>query len=131
MTTTVSISGQTIGTGANAGENLFPQKVTRNAATTAFVLSLRLTNGVAEYDRHAEVRVWYSSSPYSVSAALGAVQLKQTARYVDIRPSNLAAGVMIKDSSLEPITGDFIYFWCDIPAVVVAQTLDVTLVELP
>lgn len=131
MTTTASISGQSIGTGANIGYGLFPRKVTRQVTTTAFVIAAKVTNGAAGYTPQQEIRIWYSSSSFSVLAADAAAALHDTARYLDVKPDALAGGIEIKDSSLEPITGDYIYLWCDIPTVAVAQTLDVNVVELP
>ena len=55
MTVTTSITGQSIGTSTNVGTGLFAQKVTKQAATTAIVIAVRVTNGAAAYDRHAEV----------------------------------------------------------------------------
>lgn len=131
MTTTNAISGQTIGTSTNKGEGLFPQKVTLQAATTAYVITIRLTNGADAYISKAEVIIWYSTSSFSITAAQAVLQLKPTARYVTIKPSSLGSAILIKDSSLEPVTGGFLYLWCDIPTVVTAQTLDVNTVELP
>lgn len=131
MTTTNSIATQSIGTGANKGEGLFPQKVTIAATTTAYVITARITNGTDGYKQAQELRIWFTSSSFSITAAQAVTQLKSTARYLDIKPSPDSGDVRIKDSSLEPITGSYIYFWCDIPTVTTAQTLDVNLVQLP
>jgi hypothetical protein len=57
--------------------------------------------------------------------------LKTTARYLDVRPEPNAGGVAIRAGDLLTVNGDYIYFWCEIPAASVAQTLDVSCVELP
>lgn len=131
MTTNSPISSQSIGTGSNKGEGILPQKITLAGTTTAFVITGRVTNGAAAYDPANEVIIWYSTSSFSITAAAAAVQLRPTARYLSIKVSNLAAGVVIKDSSLEPVTGGYLYLWCDIPTFSVAATLDVNAVELP
>lgn len=131
MTTTASISSQSIGTSTNIGERLFPQKVTANAATSAYLLGVRVTAG-AGVTLTGTVRVWFSSSSFSITAAQGAIYLRPTARYVDV-PLNAVASsaVLIKDSTLEPLTGGYIYLWCEIPNLGTAATLDVNCVEVP
>lgn len=131
MTTTTSISSQSIGTSTNVGQGLFPQKVTKQTATTAFLVDVRITNGAGGYNPVSEVRVWYASSTFSLSAANAVTQLRAAAGYVDVRPSPHASGVTIRQSDLATVNGSYIYFWVDVPLVSVAQTLDVTLVELP
>jgi hypothetical protein len=131
MTTTNSIASQSIGTSTNVGAGKFPQKVTRQSTTTAILVNVRITNGAAGYAKTDEVRVWFTSSSFDITAALAVNQLRQNAFYVDVRPAQDAAGVSIKSSDIESIQGTYIYFWCDIPTVAVAQTLDVDLVELP
>jgi hypothetical protein len=130
MTSTVSINGQSIGTGSNKGEGLFPQKVTLATGTTAFVLNARITNGADNY-ANKSLRVMYTTSPYSITAAQAVAQLKRTARFLDVEFDPNGSGVVIKDSSFEPVTGAFLYFWCNIPILATAATLDVTATELP
>jgi len=131
MTTTNAISGQSIGTGSNVGEGKFPQKVTIAATTTAFVITPRVTNGAGEYIEASEVIIWYSGSSYSVTAAAAPELLRKTARFVSVKPSRNSSVAIAIDSSIEPVTGSYIYLWCSIPTVTVAQTLDVNVVELP
>lgn len=131
MTITQMLNGQTIGTGANKGEGLFATKLTLQSTTTAYVFTPRVTNGADSYLPKNEIIIWYTTSSFSITAAQAVKQLKSTARYVSIKPSPDNAGVVIKDSSLEPNTGGYLYCWCDIPTVTTAQTLDVNIVELP
>lgn len=131
MTTTALISGQSIGTGSNMGTGILPIKLTLQTTTTAFVICGRMTNGAAAYNQREELRIWYTTSSFSITAAQAILQLNKTARYVDLRKSSLNAGVVIQDSSLEPVTGASLYIWCDVPNSTVAQTLDVNAVELP
>lgn len=130
MTTTTSISGQSFGTSTNIGEGKFPQKVTIQATTTSFVIEGRITNGAAGYVKQ-DVRVWYASSGFSVTAAVGSVALRPTARYVDIPMGQAAAQVTIRSSLLEPVAGSYIYLWVDLPTLTTAATLDVNVTELP
>lgn len=131
MVTNNSISGQSIGTSTNVGEGKFPQKITLNAATTAYVITPRLTNGAAAYDPAQVVRVWYTTSSFSLTAAQAVAQLDTTARYIDVRFKPLNGQVNIKDSTLENVTGGYLYLWCDVPNLATAATLDVNAVELP
>lgn len=131
MTTTNAINGQSIGTSTNVGEGKFPQKVTLAATTTAFIVTLRLTNGADTYMQKNEIVVWYSTSSFSITAAAAVAALRPTARYISIKPPQGAGVVAIKDSSLEPVTGGFLYLWCDLPTFLTAATLDVNTVELP
>jgi hypothetical protein len=131
MTINTPISGQSVGTSTNKGEGLFPQKITKNAATTAFSVQVRVTNGAGDYAIANVIRVWYLSSAFDMTAAAAVDACRSAARYVDLRPSNLSSGVRLRDSDLEAVLGNYIYLWCDIPAATVAQSLDVTVVELP
>jgi len=132
MTTTAAISSQSIGTSTNVGEGKFGQKITAQATTSAFVVTPRVTNGAAGYDPANEIVVRYTSSSFSLTMSAATIAaLAPTARFVSVKPAREGGGVVIKDSSLEPITGGYIYLWCDIPTVAVAQTLDVNLVEVP
>lgn len=131
MVTNNSISGQSIGTSTNIGEGLFPQKITLNAATTCFVITPRITNGAASYDPANEIIVRYSTSSFSITAAQAVSQLDCTSRYVPVKMKPNNGAVAIKDSSLEPVTGGYLYLWCEIPKLSVAATLDVNVVELP
>jgi hypothetical protein len=132
MTTTTLINGQSLGTGFNIGNNKFSiGPLTLAASTTAYVLSVKLVNGVGPVRRGQFVRVWYTSCYEAVTAANAPLQLGQTARYVDIMPAPDTAGVAYKDSSLEPVTGGFMNVWVDSPGADIASLLSVTLVELP
>jgi hypothetical protein len=135
MTTTTIINAQSIGTGANVGEGLFAGKTTLQAATTSFILSARITNGASNYQKTQSVEIYYSTSPFNSTAANGPVNLAQTAHILSVRPSQLSSGVAIKDSVLEMSTAGgatgAIYYWCSVPNVLVAQTLDLVLVEMP
>lgn len=133
MLATLLINAQSIGTGTNAGEGLFPVKVTLQATTTAYVLSMRVTNGTDAYVTSDEVIVRYSTTPFGASytAAQAVPVLGQTHRFVYIKLQRTAGLAIIKDSSIEPVTGGTLFIWCDIPKVATAMTLDVYLQELP
>lgn len=129
MTITDSISGQSIGTSTNKGEGKFPQKVTAVTTTTIFLITARVTNGAGEYDQGNRIRIWYASSHFNLTAANAVLQLNKDASFLDIVPKREGGGVSIRSSLTELRNGEYIYFWCDIPGVTVAQTLDVSLVE--
>lgn len=131
MTTTTLINAQSIGTGANIGNRLFGAKLTAQTTSTAFLLSARLTEGAGPTEP-AIVRVWYTSASFNISAANGPAQLNQTARYLDLNLSDPTGGqVIIRDGTLEPLTGQYIHVWVDAPRLGTAATLDVNVVEVP
>jgi hypothetical protein len=131
MTTTTSIVSQSIGTSSNKGNGLFPQKITIQATTTAFVVAATLTNGAAGYDQGNRPSIWFATSPFSITAAAAIVQMRNTARYLELVPAPTAGTALSKDSGLQSVAGSYIYIWCDIPTVATAQTLDISVVELP
>src|ERR1035437_7878120 len=132
MTTTLVISAQSVGTGTNKGNGLFSiAQVALQATTTAFVVSGQLTNGAGPVDPNQQIRIWYSPTPWTVTAGNAAAQLNKTARYVDIKPNPNASAVTITDSSLEPVTGANFNLWVDAPTFAIAGALSVNLVELP
>ena len=131
MTTQSAISAQSFGTSTNKGNALFSiNPLTIAGTTTAYVVNAQVTNGIAGGAPQQEVRVWYTTTMRTVTAANAPSQLGATARYVDVRLSNETAGVRIKDSSLEPATGTKFHCWVDAPTLNVAATLSVDLVEI-
>lgn len=131
MTTTAAISGQSIGTSTNIGDGRFPQKVTANAASTAFNVAARVTDGAGPTNP-GTVRVWFSSSSFNITAAVAVAALGTTARYLDVNlVDSRGSQIIIRDSTLEPLTGGYIYLWCSIPSLGTAATLDVNVVEVP
>lgn len=131
MTTTAIISGQSMGTGSNVGDNLFAAKLTAQTTTTAFLLCVRVTEGAGPTNP-GTVRVFFTSTSFSISAANGPSQLGATSRYVDVILSDPRGGqVIIRDGSLEPLTGANIHVWASAPQLGTAATLDVNVVELP
>lgn len=130
MTTTNAISSQSIGTSTNIGEGKFPQKVTKVAASTAFVVEGRVTNGAAGYLGQI-VRLWYAASSYDITAAAAVIALQPSARYVDIPLSPDSGTDSIRTSLLEPALGQYIYLWCDVPTLATAATLYANVTELP
>lgn len=136
MTTTVILTGQSIGTGSNAGADLTfataGMKVTKQAATTAFVISAVLTNGAAAYNLAARPVIRYASSPFSVVyTAAPALFRNGGSRYLELVPAIGAGGAVSRSSEIETVNGSYIYIWVDVPTVSVAQTLDLSIVELP
>lgn len=129
MTITSAIGGQLIGL-TNKGEGQLPYKLTLQASTTAFVISGRITN-VTTNDPKKITRVWYSTSSYNFTTAQAIKYLRATARYVDVRPIADSGTGIVMDSSLEPVTGNYLYLWCEIPADTVDQVIDVNIIELP
>ena len=132
MTTQSAISGQSFGTSTNVGNNKFSiNPLTLSASTTAYVVNVQVTNGTAGGAPQQEIRVWYTTTMRTVTAANAPSYLSATARYVDVRLSVKTADLRIKDSSLEPVTGSYFHCWVDAPTLDVAATLSVDLVELP
>lgn len=136
MTTTVILNAQSIGTGANAGSDLTfstaGMKVTKQTATTAFSISARLTNGAGAYSLSNRPVIRYTSSPFSVAYTAAPKLFRNNgSRYLEMVPGCEGNLAVARTSEIETVNGDYIYIWVDCPTVAVAQTLDVTLFELP
>lgn len=130
MTITNSIASQSIGTSTNVGDKKFPQVVDRQTTTTSYNLVGRITNGAAEYDPATSVVVYYASSPFSVTAVVGAATLRPSGS-LRISLKRNAADVAHVPGANTPMQGRYIYFWCEVPKLTTAATLDVSLVEFP
>lgn len=137
MTTQSAIAAQSFGTSTNIGNGKFSiSPLTLGAGTTAFVINVQVTPGAGPVDPNAEVRVWYTTTMRTVSAADAPYKLGQTARYVDKRVGAGTNGIQVsvpssKDSALEPVTGSKLHVWVDAPKLETAAVLDVDVVELP
>lgn len=130
MTTTASISSQSIGTSTNIGDQKFPQKVTIAATTTSFNLAARITNGASAYDPAVAPVLYWTTSPFSVTTAVAAASFRALGS-IQLRPSPLGSGVASYTTPNVPAGGAYVYFWLNIPNLPAAATLDVTCVELP
>lgn len=140
MTTQALITAQTFGTSTNVGNAKFSANpVTLAAGTTAYVVNVQVTRPATALPLTGmggpvTVRVWYTTTIRTVSAANAPVTLGHTARYVDCvfnKPNEPASAVISVDSSLEPKTGDSLHCWVDAPGTLNACTLDVSVVEVP
>ena len=136
MTTTVILTSQSIGTGSNVGEELTfattGMKVTKQAATTAFVISAKLTNGAASYSLSTRPLIRYASSPFDLTyTAAPAIFRNGGSRYLEMVPAVGAGVIVSKSSEIETVCGNYIYIWCYIPTTSVAQLLDLSILELP
>ena len=135
MTSTAVLSAQSIGTGANKGNDLTfsasAMKVTIQTGTTAFCVAGELTNGSASYDQANRPTIRYATSPFSYAYDAAPPNLRTTARYLEMIPKQSAGGIAARNSDLEVVKGSYIYVWVDVPGVAVAQTLTINVVELP
>lgn len=132
MTTQSIISGQSFGTSTNVGNGKFSvSPLTLTSTTTAYVITAQWTNGAGPWDPNARVKVWYTTTMRTVTAANAPQQLGQTARFVELFPAPGSSLLAIKDSSLEPVTGEKLHCWVDAPTLPTAATLSVDIVELP
>lgn len=130
MTSTPVIAGQAIGSGANKGDGILPQKHTLLAGSSGAVISLRLTQNGKPLDARTKVRCYYTTSPFSITAANAVTQMVNNTRHVDVATSDDKAAVRIKDSSLDPVSGQYLYFWFDVPEFTADASLDATVTEL-
>lgn len=129
--TTQSAINQSIGTSTNIGNSKFSiNPLTLAAGTTAFVVNMKVTNGTGLPGRNQVVRVWYTTTMRTVTAANAPKHLGPTARFVEAVIADENEGVVIKDSSLEPVTGSLFHCWVDVPTLPTAATLLVDLVEI-
>lgn len=132
MTVTAAISGQSIGTSTNVGADKFPQKVTAQSITDRFFIEVTVLNGASRYDPANAITVFYTSYSQSITAdSTMMAKLRQLARRIDVKPRVDGSATQIKVSDLEPLSGPYIYLWCEIPTVTVAQTLTVNVIEGP
>lgn len=136
MTTTAILSSQSIGTGSNAGNDLTfstaGMKLTLQAATTSYVISARLTNGASNYSLGTRPIIKYASSPFSFAYTAAPVTFYNGgSRYLELVPAIGANAIVSRSADIEVINGGYLYIWCDIPTVTVAQTLDISVLELP
>jgi hypothetical protein len=131
MTSTQVISSQSVGTGANKGEELFAIRLTPNAITDRFFVEAVLTNGATDIDTSDRPQIRYACYNASITAALAPPILRRTARYLEVIPSPNAGLVVSRTSLLEPLSGPYIYLWVDMPAFPVAGTLSVWIHEGP
>jgi hypothetical protein len=136
LTTQSLISGQSFGTSTNIGNGKFSiNPVTLADATTGYIINVQVTPGAGPVDPNAYVRIWYTTTMRTVTAANAPYTLCDTSRYVDkligqsgqVRVS--VAGS--KDSSFEVKTGNKLHCWVDAPKLETAASLTVDVVELP
>lgn len=133
MTTQSLIAAQSFGTSTNVGNNKFSiAPATLAAATSAFVINAQITAPATGFAGHGTVvRVWYTTTMRTVTAANAPLTLAATARYLDIACPDGASLVVSKDSALEPKTGSSLHVWVEAPPCALAHTLAVDVVEVP
>lgn len=127
MTTTSLLAAQSVGGSAGV---VGATKTTAQSTTTAYVLSALVTNGNGLPSLRAPVVLWYSSSPFSMTAAQASTRLKSTARWVDLPIPNAGAGILVKDSTFEALTGQYIYAWLETELFDNPITVDLSLQEV-
>ena len=129
MLVTATVANYAIG--GTAGNFVNPQVVTLNSGTSAVSLSAKLVNGagVPDVQQSGKLRVWYITSAHSVTAAVGAIAAREP-RYLDIVPSQQAAGTVLISSLIEAIRGGYLYFWFETPAFSPTVTVSVSVVEV-
>lgn len=131
MTTTAAINAQSVGTSTGVGEDLLAYKLTPQSTSDRFFVEALLTNGAGGYDMAQRPRIWYACHSVSMTASLAPKILKQTARYLEIVPSPFGSKQVARISQLEPLAAAYVYLWLEMPAVAVAQTLTVNIIEGP
>lgn len=108
-------------------------QTTANTSTSAYVVSVKLLLGASMYDPSQKLKVWYTSSPYNVSTTgnAAATQHQYTARWMDVQLGMRNPGdTIIMDSSLEVLTGTYIYIWIEAGTYSPVVTATITLTEL-
>lgn len=135
-TTTAVLSSQSIGTGSNAGNDLTfaasTLKLTLQSTTTAYVISVKLTNGTGSYSLSNRPTIKYASSPFSVTYTAAPLLFRNGgSRYLEMVPGCEGNLAVSRSSDIETINGGYLYIWCYVPTVSVAQTLDISVLELP
>lgn len=131
MTTTAITAGQAIGTLTNIGADLFATRTAVQTTSDRFFVEAKVTNGAGNYDQSKRIIVWFAPYSVSVTAALAPELLRNIARFVEVIPSKFGSVARVRTSLCEPLSGGYIYVWCEIPTVTVAQSLDISLIEGP
>lgn len=129
VATTTVVNAQSLTTG---GITQLTQ-TTANAATSGYIYSIRLNAGAAMHDPSKRIRLFYTSSPYNISTTGNASQiaLQETARWLEVQWGERNPGAdIVFDSSLEILTGGYIYSWLQQPTFTSAVTYTLTLIEL-
>lgn len=131
MTTQTAIAAQSFGTSTNVGNSKFSiTPLTLAAGTMSVVVTAQWTNGAGIVDANQSIRVWFATTPQTVTAANAPSQLGGTAAYVDVRPNPITAGVAIRASIRVPAAGVNFHCWADAPTLTTAATLAVVVAEL-
>lgn len=127
MTTTAILAAQSVGGSAGV---VGAVKTTLQAATTSYVLSAEVTNGNGVPSPLPKtVRFYYTTSPWSYTAAQGAARLQQTARYIDLPIPDAGGGILAKDATIEVRTGDYLYTWIETEGFANPLTVNASLLE--
>ncbi len=136
LVTQNAISAQSFGTSTNIGNSKFSiNPLTLADATTGYIINVQVTPGAGPVDPNAYVRVWYTTTFRTVTAANAPYTLRETARYVD-KSIGCVGEVKVsvagsKDSAFEVKTGNKLHVWVDAPKLDTAASLTVDVVELP
>tara|TARA_R110000868_G_scaffold160977_9_gene390838 strand:+ start:75 stop:467 length:393 start_codon:yes stop_codon:yes gene_type:complete len=130
MTITALLASQAVGTGANAGTDLFAGQLALQAATSGLVITGQLTNGAAlTLDRKARIRVWFSTSPFDVASGIPA-QFKDDAKMFELYLSGNPSGIKVTTSEFVINQGGYLYYWLECPTFSVAASLNLSAVEV-
>jgi hypothetical protein len=129
MQITATVANYNIG--GTPGNFINPQVVTLQTWTSAVSLSAKLVNGAGQYadQQSGKLRVWYGTSAHSLTAAAGAVAIRE-ARYLDIVPSPATSGTALVSSLIEPVRGGYLYFWFETPAFSPVAVVSVSVCEI-
>jgi len=130
LVVTATVVGQAVGTGANAGEGLFPQKIALAVGTIKVTLNARLTNGAGPVSSQQRVLIHYIISSISVTAAAAVAQFRNGRRTMELTPGQAASDSVSRNSDTIPNAGGFLYYWVDCPTFPIAGSLDISSAEI-
>lgn len=129
MTTTTQHTAVAVGTAGAAGQD--PQKLTLQAGTTGVMLIATLTNGNSALKSNESVKVFFATSPDSITAAASVDQLALCAETLIVKPDSRPNKAKTSKSEFELNAGGYLYSWLEWGAQDAAGAITVKVTEFP
>lgn len=127
MTTTTLSSSQSL----TAGYGIAPStaaSVTLNAGTTAYCITLKLTNGACSGDPGKPLRVYIAST--AIATSVPTTELRKESAVLDVQPHMTPGASTIQASPLLARKGDVVHVWYEVPNWAATCTLTAVCYEI-
>jgi hypothetical protein len=125
LTTTALLTAAAIG-GTAASANFATTAAA--ASTVRCGLSGSLTNGARQGNNQKKIRIYYAVMAYNGLAQAAVVH---AAKFIEVVPDAAPGGVSAFVAPWIDAVGGFIYTWTETPALDIAATISLSLVESP